>query len=244
MTANARDEYAGMVGRAREEFCARFIEKKQEVFRRIRNDVMAQISPEGAAVTCHKGCSVCCVQYVEAAIQECEAIAYYLHSNAGALAYFLQKHDDWRGRMRDLGNPFARCEEILHMHGQVELSHADRAALMDSLVRYHEQDIPCSFLDNGACSIYEVRPYVCANHYVTTPEEWCRARTHRESDDPYRPRIYMTSIDEIYDRSFYHGNLSKPVVVFMPTTVYRIVTGGLEYVAELTRLSTLSQRAR
>jgi hypothetical protein len=50
----------------------------------------------------------------------------------------------------------------------------------------------------------------------------------------------MTGLEEIDDRSFYHGNLSKPVISFFQTTVYRILTGGMSYVAEMTGLKELA----
>jgi hypothetical protein len=74
---------------------------------------------------------------------------------------------------------------------------------------------------------------------VTTPAEWCRAENWCNPGFPNRPKIYMTSIDDLYDCSFYQGSLGRPVIGFMPTTVYRILTGGLEYVSELTGIETL-----
>jgi hypothetical protein len=82
--------------------------------------------------------------------------------------------------------------------------------------------------------IHEVRPYVCANHLVTTPASWCRAENWCDPDAPHHPRIYMTAIDELYETVFYPQNLAKPVVGFMPTMVYRIMTEGDRYIRRLT----------
>ncbi len=49
----------------------------------------------------------------------------------------------------------------------------------------------------------------------------------------------MTDTDRLYDLSFYHGDLRRPVVSFAPTTVYRILTEGLVHVARLTGINAL-----
>ena len=234
--------YKGKVGLERRAFCSAFIEKKQDAFRRLERDVFAKIESNGERVTCHKGCSACCVAYIQASIQECEAIVYYLYENPTTLDSFLERYSRWRERMRSLGNPFLRCDEVLHQQYQGELSQSDQGILLGALSLYQEQDIPCCFLSDGACSIYSVRPYACVNHYVTTPAAWCRAGDWCEPQSPHRPRIYMTGVDDLYDISFYHENLRRPIVGFMPTMVYRILTGGLEYIAELTGFERLSAK--
>jgi Fe-S-cluster containining protein len=236
----AGEAYAGRIGKEREEFCVGFTSQKQHVFRRIQSDIFKQIQANGEVISCHKGCSVCCVLYVEAEVQECEAIVYHLYRNPGTMDHFLRQYGAWRKRMRQLGAPFARSEEILHQHKQERPGQSDQKTLLQALASYHEQDMPCSFLDAGACSIYAVRPYACVNHYVTTPAEWCQARNWCNPDFPNRPKIRMTNIDDLYDCSFYHGNLGRPVIGFMQTMVYRILTGGLEYVSELTGLRALA----
>jgi Fe-S-cluster containining protein len=231
--------YGGEIGRQRREFCVDYAVRKNESFRRIQRDIFAQIEARSGSVTCRKGCGDCCVLYVEADIQECEAIVYFLYQHPEIMATFLRRYDGWRQRMRRLGNPFARCEAILHQHRDVRLEQSDQAMLLDALLLYQEQDIPCAFLDEGACSIYEVRPYVCANHYVTSPADWCRSVNWCDATFPNRPAVFMTNIDEIYDLSFYHRNLAKPVIGFLPTTVYRLLTEGLEYVADRTGLESV-----
>jgi Fe-S-cluster containining protein len=231
--------YAGEIGRQREEFCVTYSYRKQESYRRIQQDIFAQIAAGNGAVTCHKGCSDCCVLYVEADIQECEAIVYFLYRNPTVMVSFGTQYDTWRKRMRRLGDPFARCEEVLHENHERRLSQSDQALLLEALLLYHEQDLPCVFLSEGACSIYEVRPYVCVNHYVTSPQDWCRTANWCNPSYPHRPQIYMTTIDEIYDRSFYGQTLARPVVGYLPTTVYRILTEGLGYIAHLTGLETM-----
>lgn len=231
---NTGKVYCGEIGVLRKNFCINFINQKKATFHRIEREIFARIEAHGETVTCRKGCPVCCVLYIEANIQECEAISYYLYENRSVLSAFLGRYKLWREKMRLLGGPFVLCERVLHQPGNIPLSENDYSNMLLALQRYQEQDISCSFLDNGACSIHEVRPYVCANHFVTSPAEWCRSDNWCNPAFPDRPKIYMTTIDEIDDCSFYQGKLARPVIGFMPTMVYRILTEGLDYITEAT----------
>jgi len=233
------DAYQGKIGQQREAFCIEFIRQKKESYKRIQNEIFAQIKIKDERVTCHKGCSACCVLYIEASIQESEAITYYLYQKPDILSGFLDRYDFWRHRMRLLGNPFSRCEKILHAQREEEINGIDRQTLLDTLRLYHSQNIPCPFLCDSICSIYDVRPYVCANHYVTTPSEWCQAVNWCNPEFPDRPTIYMTDIDEINDLTFYSRNLNKPAIGFVPTTVYYILTEGLTYITKITGITGL-----
>ncbi len=237
ITADAA--YAGRIGEQRQRFCYLFSQKKQEALHAIEGEIFAKIAGNGEISTCRKGCSVCCVLFIEASIQECEGIVYSLYRSPEILSQFLRRYEDWRLQMRLRGDPFERCDEILHGQPDGDLSQSDQETLLRALASYHRQNINCPFLDRGACSIYEVRPYACSNHYVTTPAEWCAAENWCNPGFPHRPKIYMTDTERLYDLAFYHRDLGKPVVSFVPTTVYRILTEGLDYIARLTGINTL-----
>jgi Fe-S-cluster containining protein len=226
--------YAGETGSRREKFCLDYTSAKRKVFSRLQSEIFARIEADRAIVTCHQGCSACCVEYIEADIQECEAIVYYLYQRPELLNSFLERYEEWRYTMRRLGGPFALCEEFVHRQGGFDLTPDDQSLLLKAMSSYHEQGIPCPFLGSDACSIHEVRPYVCLNHYVTTPSEWCREKDWYGPDPSRRPRIYMTSLDQVHGLEFYQGALSRPVIGFMPTTVYRILSEGLKYIVALT----------
>jgi hypothetical protein len=226
--------YHGEFGSLRKQFCIDFTGNKQISLRRIDDEIVKLIAAVGTKITCRKGCPACCVLYIQANVQECEAIAYHLYENQRLLDSFIQKYEKWRIRIRQLGGAFALCEQILHHDPKLLISKDDQAAMLEVLKRYQEQNIPCSFLEEGACSIHAVRPYVCANHYVTTPEIWCRAENWCNPSYPHRPKIYMTDIDELDERKYYPQDLDKPVIGFMPTMVYRILTEGFSYLSEIT----------
>lgn len=55
---------------------------------------------------------------------------------------------------------------------------------------------PCTFLKNGACSIYSARPFVCRRHNALTQNAyWC----HPDRSDLSFPLIGFTNIDGAFD---------------------------------------------
>lgn len=60
------------------------------------------------------------------------------------------------------------------------------------------QDIPCPFLKNNSCSIYDVRPFVCRRHVVLTKSSyWC------ELERCNRVKMPLLNFTEI-QKSFEH----------------------------------------
>ena len=217
--------YAGTEGKRRAEFCLKFAARKQTVFDRINSDIRAKVIATGETVTCRKGCSECCVHYIEANIQECDAIAYHLYQNHDMANQFVIRYARWRASLQQLGGAFLTCDSFLHG----DCPDGSVGGVQDDLVQvlglYSSQRLPCPFLDAGACSIYDVRPYVCANHLVTTPSERCRPPP-LDAPASVLPHVYMTEADEIYDRRYCDQTLRRPVIGFAPTIVFRILTEG------------------
>ena len=230
--------YKGKIGREREEFCIQYTNYKRE---RLKETEIAQTkitAANGEIVTCKKGCFSCCVLYTEADIKECEAIVYYLYHNHDALSIFLEQYPKWRQKLREYGDLFRGCEQALRENRNGGYSIYNQQVLADVLLSYKMQNILCPFLHNRLCMIYEVRPYTCANHYVTTPAEWCNPLSTNE------PKVYKTNLNnEMLDLSFYYKRLSEPIIAFMPLAVYEILKGGFSYLANVTGLKSLEEEA-
>ncbi len=236
----AEEAYRGDIGRARAAFCADFLKSKPAAFERIQREIFAQIEAEGEKPTCRAGCPACCVMYVQADIREAEAIVYYLYQYPDRLASFVERFGQWGERMRRLGEPYQTVEAILREEREAEATRGEREKLLAVMLRYHEANIPCAFLVDGSCGIYPARPFACANHYVTTPSDWCRPERWLDTNSQQKPRVYLTDVPEIGGLSFYHGALARPVIGFMQVMVHRILTGGLNYIAVATGIRDLA----
>jgi Fe-S-cluster containining protein len=227
--------YQGSIGEKRRKFCIDYIRHKQSVYKTMEQEIVERVKAAGETITCQKGCSFCCVVYIEASIRECEAIVYYLYQNENILSQFYANYVHWRQQLTEYGDLFKRCEQALNEMRNTGHSEEIQQAVADVLFFYKMQNIACPFLDNRACLIHEVRPYTCAAHFVTTPAELC---------DPYnpdQPKVYIATIpDDLYDTAFYYQQLSKAIITFMPIAVYEILEGGFMYLSRVTGLESLN----
>jgi Fe-S-cluster containining protein len=230
--------FSGDLGRKRAGFCQQFIRQKQTVFKEIQREIANRAASRGKKISCRKGCSFCCSLYVEASIKECEAIVYYLYLNAGLLASFLRRFAIWREKMSEAGDIFLQCLIALEEMRDVRYLHTPRQSLEELLQAYKKLNIPCPFLDRQECTIYEVRPYTCAIHCATSPAELCKP----ESLSP--PELCKTMLpEEIFDLSFYCGELRDPGISLMAVTVYEIISGGYLYLSRVTGIRALAELA-
>ena len=122
------------------------------------------VEAAGERISCAKGCGACCRNLV--AISEVEA------RRIGAVVEGLP--EPRRGVLRAR---FAEARERLERAGLLgTLLAADRVtdegytALVGA---YFKEGIPCPFLEDESCSIYDERPITCREYLVTSPPEHC-----------------------------------------------------------------------
>lgn len=111
---------------------------------------------------CKKGCDWCCYQSVEILNWEEPLIISYIEKHFSAL-----KKTELKNKLTEWFNYFDKSI------GKVDVLSYD-----DVFVKFHEKQaldrIPCPFLENHICSIYEVRPICCRMHIVGIVEK-CKA---------------------------------------------------------------------
>jgi Fe-S-cluster containining protein len=138
------------------------------VFRMLVDDftrlAAAAAEGDGKGITCRKGCSACCRQMVLVSHPEARSLAALVNSfpEPRKLAV-LERFRAARERMAKTNIP----EQV------VSGSFPSREALIDLGLRYFHLGIPCPFLEEDACSIYEHRPVKCREYLVTSPAEEC-----------------------------------------------------------------------
>lgn len=227
--------YKGKIGQMRKDFCIGYIKHKQEVIRGIEKTQLEMAGAKGETITCRKGCQYCCVLNVDASIQEGEAIVYYLYQNEGVLSNFLQAYATWGEKVRNSEDSF---KKIIHHRQKTENTNwKDKEVIqarLDEIGHYAMANIPCPFLKNAICSIYEVRPYTCSGLFATTPPQLCEPLNRDKA-------IFYTAVhpDIFNDTFFYYRNLKSPVQGFMPLMVYQILNYGLIGMPEIPGLENL-----
>jgi maleate cis-trans isomerase/Fe-S-cluster containining protein len=122
----------------------------------------------GKTVSCRKGCGACCsAQPVPVTPPEAYALLRLVENlpeprRADVRARFA----DRARRLRDAG----LADRFLAIEGDGDVT--DRQ-VRDAALKYFRLGLACPFLEDGACSIYEDRPFVCREYLVTSPAERC-----------------------------------------------------------------------
>lgn len=123
----------------------------------------------GRTISCQKGCAACCRMLVPVSAPEAFALRDYVQT--------LPEAEQTR-----LAQRFAIIRTALLARGlwkslidMGESSNpADDAALEPINRAYFELRLPCVFLEQDVCTIYEQRPAACRELLVTSPPDWCQ----------------------------------------------------------------------
>lgn len=224
---NKEIAYKGKIGRQRNSFCLDYMIKKKVNFSIIKSGLEKRTQYEGKTITCYKGCSFCCLLYIEASLQECELIVHYLYQHDDILSGFLARYPSWREEIRKNGDLYKQCGRFWNRDTE-DLKKEEALEVLNEAKeeneRYQLQNLPCPFLVDNLCSIYIVRPYVCAAYVATSSPQWCNQAKRN------KPELRQLILPEIlYDRSFYYRELERPVITCMPIAIYEILKGGVSY---------------
>jgi Fe-S-cluster containining protein len=103
--------------------------------------------------SCIRGCSHCCYIKVDISKLEAELIKHTILSFTDSLKM----------------NIINRIEPFVK-----DWSRFRQFNRSDDTRRYFQQQIPCAFLDDNRCMIYNVRPHTCRLYWVTTDPEECK----------------------------------------------------------------------
>jgi hypothetical protein len=232
---NRRLAYHGALGEQREAFCQAYIAHKKTELREMTHGLKQDVSCRGKSITCGKGCTPCCHVYVVATLQECEAIVYYLYQHASMLQHFLASYARWRQHMQPYLSTLFKISQLQNKRIAHLATSDDERSFDTALIAYASHENPCPFLLNGSCSIYEVRPYVCAGLVSTTPQEWCK-RGH-----PNYGKVELVKAEVLMDDDmpYFASPNGKVALTCMPPLVNEILCYGWEFLKEVPGLEHL-----
>lgn len=123
----------------------------------------------GHAISCQKGCAACCRMLVPVSPPEAFALRDYVQTLPEAeQARLTQRFAVTRTALlaRGLWNNLIEMGESTNPPDDTALEPVNRA--------YYALQLPCAFLDQEVCTIYEQRPAACRELLVTSPPEWCQ----------------------------------------------------------------------
>jgi Fe-S-cluster containining protein len=132
---------------------------------------VANVRSAGHEVSCRKGCGACCRQLVPISETEARRIREVIDELPA------DRQKEIRGRFADARRQLQEAGLLAGLGDRSLVPLADRVRLG---IRYFAEGIPCPFLEDEACSIYEERPIACREYLVTSPPANCSQPT-RES---------------------------------------------------------------
>ena len=141
--------------------------RKRELFSKQLSDKLIEsvatidVKTRSLSNFCKAGCSHCCCHFFKTTSTEATAITYYLLTNEEILSKFIdnfiaiQNNYPYKLQLREECDP------------------SDREQTKEANDKYFQQKIPCDFLVDGLCIIYETRPLVCSAYIAFAPGRIC-----------------------------------------------------------------------
>jgi len=242
---NRKMAYVGKLGKSRKSFCQSYIKKKRNAIILLTQALLRDIESAGKTTPCKKGCiySTCCSEYVEANLQECEAIVYHLYQNENILEAFLNNYEKWRQKEKEALDIYKKRQTLRWEIRALKNPTTQKLQKMERLEeelseQYYKLNLPCPFLDNNQCLIYEVRPLMCVAYYSIDPLELCSPLSTEMS------KLKRADLTRFFkDRTFYYARLDLPFVPLMPLGVYRILNEGYSYLSAVPGIANIKNDA-
>ena len=213
-------ENIGAYGVWRREFCKEYRELLIRTRNNSYNSLFETLTAKGEMITCRKRCTYCCYHYVAVPLAQGMVIVDYLYQRKGALQKFICNYEKWHHTGHDISNI------IDHVRTQA-LASGKPIERVIALTRplamhYLEMDIPCPFLVNNTCLIYDVRPLPCSGQYSVSPPHWCAPATAGE------PVIHQLIPDEkdLYEMMQLAGPQFMLYELTLPLMIYKLLTEG------------------
>jgi len=123
----------------------------------------------GQTISCRMGCAACCRMLVPLSAPEAFALREYVGQlPTDRRTLLLNRLGDTKDRVKREGL-WDRLNDV------AEAARPVPDEQLDPLNRvYYALRIPCPYLENEMCSIYEARPAACRELLVTSPAELCQ----------------------------------------------------------------------
>jgi len=160
------------------------------------------IEKQGQRISCTKGCGACCRQLVPIAPVEARRINDVINAMPEP------RQSEIRTRFATARQRLAQTELLTELKARTHWTDGQGRAVG---MKYFRQNIPCPFLEDGACSIYPDRPIACREYLVTSPAENCAQptpETIRTVKFPLRVWLGLARCEQ--------GALPEPFVSWVP----------------------------
>ncbi len=126
----------------------------------------------GQTISCKMGCAACCRMLVPLSPPEAFSLREYVEQLPNDRRSLLLN------RLSDAKDQLTRAGLWAQLNDVAEASKPMPDEALDPINRaYYALRIPCPYLEDEMCSIYEARPAACRDLLVTSPAELCQDLT-------------------------------------------------------------------
>lgn len=214
--------YKGAVGARRERFCSEYSKALTQIHANIHENAKNSLKE---VISCKQGCSFCCYQHIGVMFAQGLLVVDYLYSHDQALRNFINNYPRWHENVGDISDQIDYAFRLaIRNPDPNELLSVVKSPLFQN---YHDKQVPCPFLQNAKCSIYEVRPACCAQHIATSPNEWC---SKSSTFKPITKEIPISGGDTAKLMSLPYVSPSLLLLIFtLPTVTYKLLVNGLPH---------------
>lgn len=135
---------------------------------------LGHVRETGQTVSCHKGCAACCRMLVPISAPEAFALAQSIDRLAPP------ERERLLSKLDVAQQQLARAGILQQLSALAESPDPVSDEAIEPLNRaYYALRMPCPFLENEVCSIYDDRPAACRELAVTSPAADCQDMTNQ-----------------------------------------------------------------
>lgn len=172
----------GKFGAWRQDFCRKYAYALTRMQEHVHQSLVEALALRGERITCLKGCTYCCFHYVTVSLAHGILIVDFLYKNRELLSCFADSYERWQRKGYSIAERIDQIRnQALSSSLPIDRVLAETRPLSE---RYLDANIPCPFLVDRGCTIYEVRPMSCSGHYSASPPDWCAPASR------YKPVIH------------------------------------------------------
>ena len=161
----------------------------------------------GRSISCQMGCAACCRMMVPLSPPEAFALRDYVEQLPA------DRRDRIATRLAETKSRLKTQGLLDQLQTVADASKPIPDEQLDPINRaYYALRIPCPFLENELCSIYEARPAACRELLVTSPAELCS----NIADNPVQPLPVPARIGTVLGLAWASLTNSSPRLIPLP----------------------------
>jgi Fe-S-cluster containining protein len=213
-------ENNGEYGSWRKQFCRKYRELLVRSRNNTHHSLVETLAPKGDKITCRKGCTYCCYHYVTVSIGHGIVISDHLLKRKELLKQFIENYEKWHRRGYPISDSIDRTR-IQAFSSSMPIDDVI-AATRPLSAGYLDTNIPCPFLVDKKCFIYDVRPFQCSGHYSVSPPNWCASTTKQ---DPVIHQL-IPNDEDLSEMLLLADPRLTLYELTLPTMIYKLISKG------------------